>query len=73
MCAVDLIRTQRLLSLYPTYDVLQRYRQGNIIYRIHPAVRAICIYCTVVTTELYNWLFPILDSTCTEALGIQTG
>ena len=31
--------------LYPTYDVLQRYRQGNIC-RIHPAVRAIYIYCT---------------------------
>ena len=33
-----------------TYDLHQRYRQGNIC-RIHPAVRAIYIYCTVITTQ----------------------
>ena len=32
----------------------------------------IFIYSTVVTTELHSWLFPIIDSTYTEALGIQT-
>ena len=59
-------------ELYPTYDILQRYRQGNIC-RIHPAVRAIHnIYCIVVTTELHSGPFPILDSTYTKVLGIQT-
>ena len=29
------------------------------------------IYCTVVTIELH-WLFPILDSTYTEALAVNT-
>ena len=59
--------------LYATYDVLQRYRQGNICRR-HPAVKAIYIYCTIHGNyrTVYSWLFPILDSTYTEAFNKDT-